>query len=113
MRSRIWLPLAMVAMLGTVTAGGTAFAAETGQEEGKDAALLANAKVSLSQAISAAEQSAGGRAIGAGVDNENGKVSISVDVAKGQGVQTVLVDPQTGQVTGTKASGDGDTEQAD
>ena len=47
------------------------------------------------------------------MDNENGKVSISVDVAKGQSVQTVLVDPQTGQVTGTKASRDGDTEQAD
>lgn len=113
MNTRKFAPLALAAMIGTIAVGGTAFAAENGKEEAQDAALLANAKVSLSQAITAAEQQSGGKAIGAGIDNANGKVSITVDVANGQNVKTVLVDPQTGQVTGTQAGGDGDTEQAD
>ncbi len=110
----MFAPVALAAMIGAVAVGGTAFAAENGKEESNDAALMASSKVSLSQAISAAEQQSGGKAISAGVDNQNGRVSISVDVTKGQGVQTVMVDPQTGQVTGTQAAGaEGDAETAD
>ncbi len=113
MNTKRLAPLALVAMFGVAAAGGTAFAGENSKEEAQDAALLASAKISLSQAITAAEQQYGGKAIGAGIDNANGHLSITVDVAKGQSVQTVLVDPQTGKVTGTQQAGDGDTEQAD
>ncbi len=112
MNTRKFAPLAFAVILAT-GAASTAALAKGGHEESQDAAALANAKVTLSQAIATAEQQAGGKAISAGVDNENGTVRIAVDVASNQGVKTVLVDPQTGQATGTKPAGDGDHEEAD
>ncbi len=110
MIARKYVPLALAAALAA-SASGAAFAEERADEG--DAAALANAKVSLSQAIATAEQQAGGKAVEAGVDDENGTVRIAVRVASNQGVRTVLVDPQSGQVTGTKADGDHDGEDSD
>lgn len=105
-------PLAFAVVLATGVASTAAFA-NGEKEDANDAAALANAKITLSQAIATAEQQTGGKAIGAGVDNENGIVSIAVDVAGSQGVKTVLVDPQTGRITATKAGGNGDGEETD
>jgi uncharacterized membrane protein YkoI len=112
MNARKFVPLALAAILATSAAGSAALAKER-NDEGRDAAALANAKVSLAQAIATAEQQAGGKAVGAGVDNENGTVRIAVEVADGQGVKTVLVDPLSGQVTGTHSGGDHDEEEHD
>lgn len=103
------LPVALAATVITVAAGSLASSKERG-EAGHDAAALVNAKVTLQQAIATAEQQAGGKAVGAGVDNENGIVRIAVEVAGSQGMRTVLVDPQSGQVTATH---DGDREEND
>lgn len=103
------LPVALAATVIIGGAGNLALSKERG-EAGHDAAALANAKVTLQQAIATAEQQAGGKAVGAGVDNENGIVRIAVEVASNQGVRTVLVDPQSGQVTATH---DGDHEEDD
>jgi len=101
-RPRIALPaLAGVLVLGLASA---ALAKEN--QDQSDAATMAAAKVSLSQAIATAEQHAKGKAFDAGVDNQNGKARISVEVAGSQGVQTVLIDPATGAVVGTHAGGE-------
>lgn len=99
------VPVALAVLLATGAASGVALANGSGEEQ-QDAAQLANAKVTLIEAIATAEHQAGGQAVGAGVDNENGTVRIAVDVAGTQGVKTVLVDPQTGKVTGTMPAGD-------
>jgi len=40
------------------------------------------------------------------VDNENGRVTIAVEIAAKDGVRTVLIDPATGQVAATRTGGD-------
>lgn len=104
-------PFAFAAILAASTAG-VAVAKEAHDDE-DDAAALAHAKISLTQAIAAAEQQAGGKAVGAGVDNENGTVRIAVEIADGQGTKTLLVDPQTGQVTASHDGGDHEDEGTD
>lgn len=103
--------LVAAGMIATGAGGSLAYAEEHGNHT--DAQALANSKISLSQAIATAEQQAGGKAVDAGVDNEKGTVRIAVEVASNQGVKTVLVDPQTGQVTGTKTGGDHESEEND
>ncbi|MBU6497821.1 MAG: hypothetical protein KGJ41_10095 [Rhodospirillales bacterium] len=105
MTARKLAPFALAALLALGATGGVALA-NARNDEGNDAASLANAKVSLVQAIAIAEQQAGGHAVGAGVNNENGRVSIAVDVAAANGVRTVLIDPATGQVAADHAGGD-------
>lgn len=93
-------PLTLAALLATGAAGGIAHAKDRDRNrDGRDAAALANTNVTLTQAIAAAEQQAGGRAVGADVSQERGTTRIAVEVAGPQGVKTVLVDAQTGQVT--------------
>lgn len=106
MNRKTLVPLAATALIGVVAAGGGAFAGGSGKDAARDAALVAKAKVSLSQAITAAEQSTGGKAFDAEVDSENGKLRYSVKVADAQGVKSVLVDPETAQVTAEPADDD-------
>lgn len=106
------VPLAFAVILATGTAAGAGLA-HAGESERSDAAALANAKVTLSQAIATAEQQSGGNAISAGLENQNGIVSISVDVARKQGAETVLVNPQTGQVVTIKPADDGHDGEAE
>ena len=103
--------LAVAGLIATGAAGRLGYAEEHGDQG--DVQALANSKISLSQAIATAEQKAGGKAVGAGVDNENEAARIAVEVASNQGVKTVLVDPQTGQVTGTKTEGAHESEEND
>ena len=105
MKSRRLAPIALAALLALGATGGIALANDH-HNEGNDAAALANAKVTLVQAIATAELQAGGRAVGAGVDNENGRVTIAVEIAAKDGVRTVLIDPATGQVAATRTGGD-------
>lgn len=109
MNARKFTPLALAALVAAGTVSGVALAKETDHEKA-DAAALASAKVSLSQAIATAEQKSGGKAVGAGVDHEKGAVRIAVEVVGGHGVQTVLVDPQSGQVTATHNGGEHEDE---
>ena len=80
--------------------------AKSGEQDGRDAAALAGTKVSLTQAIAAAEQQGGGKAVGADISQEGGVVRIAVEVAGPQGVRTMLVDGQTGQVSPAPAGQD-------
>ena len=91
-------------LVGALAIGLAGTARADSSEDRSDAAVLAAAKVSLGQAIAIAERRAGGRAIGAEVDNGNGAARIAVEVASAQGVRTVLIDPQTGHVIAIRAT---------
>lgn len=100
------VPLALAALLAAGAVGGVARAEDRDRnEDRRDAAALAGMKVTLQQAIATAEQQAGGRAVGADVSREQGATRIAVEIAGPQGVKTVLVDAQTGQVTAAHDGG--------
>lgn len=91
-----------VALAGLFAAGalaGTAFAAD--HSERREETALQNAKVTLPQAIAIAEQQTGGKAFDAGVDIKHAHTGIAVETNGPKGVQTVIVDAQSGQVVGT------------
>ena len=106
MSNRIRIALAALLAAGAL-AGGTALAAgNTGEE--KEATALQSAKITLTQAIATAEQQTGGKAYDAGVDVKGGVIRIAVETNGPKGVQTVVVDAQSGQVVGTHAGGEQD-----
>ena len=97
-RSKL-IPVAMIAVLA-LSGTGAAFAAsekKTGNEQNETAAVLA-AKTSLTQAIVEAEKQGGGKAVHAGIENQNGSIAYDIEVANGTAVQKVLVDLATGKV---------------
>ena len=104
MKIRMIAPLALAAFVAAAAAGGIAYAKDQEQDH-RDVAALAAMKVTLAQAIATAEQQSGERAVGADVSHEKGVARIAVEVAGPQGVKTVMVDGQTGQVTATTAGG--------
>ena len=106
------LPVALAALVATGAAGGFAFAQDRGQS-GRNEASLAATTVTLQQAIATAEQQAGGRAVSADIERERGTTQIEVKVAGPQGVKTVVVDAQSGQVTATRAGDQDDQDDKD
>ena len=98
-------PAVLATLIVFGLAGGIAHAADRDQDQ-RDTAALATMKVSLTEAITAAEQQAGGKAVGADLVQENGATRIAVEIASQQGIKTVLVDGQSGKVMATKDSGE-------
>jgi uncharacterized membrane protein YkoI len=91
------LTAAIAAALAATAIGGGAYAAKAGQVE--DALAIANSKVSLAQAIAAAEQHVGGKAAKAELEDENGQWVFGVEVVKdATQVMDVKVDAATGKV---------------
>jgi uncharacterized membrane protein YkoI len=75
-------------------------------EEAQERAALQNAKITLSEAIAAAEKEVpGGKVIDAEVDIVNGAASYVVEVDK-DGLQTVRVDLETGKALKVVAEAD-------
>lgn len=102
LRSRI-LPIPMVAAIA-LGGAGAAFAGEKEVDEQQEITTVLSAKTSLAQAIAAAEQQTGGKAIDTGLENQDGNIAYEVMVAKGTTVQKVLVDLNTGTVLKVMAS---------
>lgn len=67
---------------------------------------LALAKISLSQAVAAAEQHAGGQATRAELEHYKGKTAFEVEVVKAGHVSMVTVDATDGKVLAAKADRD-------
>lgn len=128
MQKRKWTIAAMAVLAatgagiaGVANAGGArAIVGERGEsgergeadERGEDArelATLRNARVSLAQAVTAAETRTGLKAMEAGIDDEGRGAVYEVNVADGAAEKTVLVDTQTGKVTSVVA----DAEEAE
>ena len=97
-RSKIILS-SLVALI-TLAGAGAAFAGENGKETDQQSELNAvtNAKTSLSQAIAAAEQETGGKAVDTGLENQDGVMAYEIEIAKGNTLQRVLVDADSGKV---------------
>src|ERR1700681_4602161 len=94
--------LVTLTVVSVLTAGalGAAVAAHAKDKElqTNEAAIMVNAKVTMAQAIATAEQHTGGKAIGTGIEDENGTVLLEVQVLKDNQKHSVLIDPQSGQV---------------
>lgn len=90
----------IVATVLALGAGTAAFAADRGNDAVSD---LAQAKITLVQAITAAEQHAGGRATKAELERRKGKPAFEVEVVKGTAVANVVVDAADGKVLAANA----------
>jgi uncharacterized membrane protein YkoI len=99
---------AVIALAGALFLGlaGPTFAENT--DEAREETALQGAKLTLSQAISIAEHQTGGNAFDAGVDVDHGKPRIVVETNGASGVQTVVVDAESGQIVGGHAGGEPD-----
>ena len=106
MTAKTWIAVALgVVITGTIA--GRARAAESrGGTDKDDIATFAGAKITLSEAVAAAERQTGAKAIEAGVENKNGAVAFEVKVANGNSVQNVIVDAQSGRVLQVGAAED-------
>jgi uncharacterized membrane protein YkoI len=68
------------------------------REDKAELAAFQTAKQSLIQALKAAEQHTGGKAIDAGLEETEGKVVYEIEVVKNGELQSVEVNPESGQV---------------
>ncbi|MDA8107992.1 MAG: PepSY domain-containing protein [Betaproteobacteria bacterium] len=96
MRSRKTVILGAVAAVAL--ASSLVYAASGMNEEQNDAAALAQAKISLVQAIAAAEQHVGGKAASAQLEDENGRLVYGVEVIRDGTASDVKVDIAEGKV---------------
>lgn len=111
------LAAAAVGVAGVANAGGLKAAVSqtvegSGGADASDAreqAIVNGARVSLGQAVAAAEANTGLKATEAGVDDEGAGALYEVSVSDGAVEKTVLVDTQTGRVTSVAA----DAEEAE
>ena len=105
---------AFVALFGLAGAAGLAYAEsdeDDAQEDAREAAAQDAAKLGLGEAITLAEKEIpGGRVIGSEIDTENGIVSYVIDIEK-DGMQTVMIDVQTGEVLSVAAMEADDPDQ--
>ncbi len=87
----------------TIVASSLVYANRDGNEEQHDAVALAQAKISLTQAIAAAERQANGNAIRAELEDENGKLVYGVEIMNGDKSTDVKVDIATGGILSAQA----------
>lgn len=99
---------ASVIVLSLVAGGAAAYAKERSDAPTDEARIMASAKISMSEAIAAAEKATGGKAVGSGIEDQDGLVHFEVTILKDQTRQKVLVDTQTGQIAKTVVANDGD-----
>ena len=87
----------------TIVVSSLVYANRDGNEEQNDAAALAQAKISLTQAVAAAEQKVNGKAVRAELEDENGKIVYGVEVINGGKSIDVKVDIATGGILSAQA----------
>ena len=73
-------------------------AGESKEKEAKELQLFSQAKISLTEAIKAAEQKTGGKALEAELDDESNTVQFEIEVLKDGKIHEVLIDGITGKV---------------
>lgn len=92
----------LMTLFATVIMTGTAVnlaqAGETKEKEAKELRLFSQSKISLSEAIKAAEQKTGGKAMEAELDDESNTVQFEIEILKDGKVHEVKVDGKTGKV---------------
>jgi uncharacterized membrane protein YkoI len=104
MQRKILIP-ALIMAAGVATAGGLVYAQQASAQN--DAITnLAMARISLVQAVTTAEQHAGGRASRAELQNENGRLVYGVEVADNANTTDVKVDATDGTVVSAQLDQD-------
>ena len=97
---------ASLALIASLAAAPMVLADDNKAESAQEAAAVAGAKLTLSQAIEAAQKEVpDARVLKAEVDTENGVPSYVVEVEK-DGVQRLVFDLKTGQMTRMAAEND-------
>jgi uncharacterized membrane protein YkoI len=81
-----------------VTVTNVAKAGESKDKEAKELKLFGEAKISMCEAIKAAEKKTGGKAMEAELDDESTTVQFEIEVLKDGKIHEVLVDGKTGKV---------------
>ncbi len=81
-----------------VTVTNAAQAGESKDKEAKELKLFGEAKISLCEAIKAAEQKTGGKALEAELDDESNTVQFEIEILKDGKIHEVIVDGKTGKV---------------
>lgn len=92
----------MGALIALGTAGAFAYADSETKHENDAIAELAKTKVSLSQAVTVAEQHVSGKASRAALEDEHGRLVYNVEVASAKKVMDVKVDSIDGKVISAK-----------
>ena len=86
-------------------ASGAALASPKGGEEAQEIATVLGAKTSIAQAIAAAEQKTGGRALQIDVDKASGAYVYEIKTLSKDKLTEVLIDPASGQILKTRSEG--------
>ena len=79
-----------------------------GDDGAEHAEGIGSAKMSLAQAVSLAEQQAGGKAYEADFENKHGKMRYEIVVAKDNAAHEIVIDATTGQVVKSVPGKDGE-----
>ena len=82
----------------TATAANVAQAGESKEKEAKELKLFSEAKITLTEAIKAAEKNVGGKAMEAELDDESNTVQFEIEVLKDGKIHEVMIDGITGKV---------------
>ncbi len=102
----------LTALVATAIMSGTtvnlALADESKGDEARELQLFSQAKISLTEAIKAAEQKTGGKALEAEVDEDSNTVQFEVEVVKDGRIHEVMVDGKTGDVLQVSLDDDSD-----
>lgn len=98
------LPATMAAVIA-IGATGAALAATGENENGQEMTAVLGAKTSIAQAIAAAEQQTGGRAMKVDIQKDNGAYLYEVKTVSKDKVAEVFIDPTSGQVVRTDDEG--------
>lgn len=104
--------LTALAALSAITIGNV-YAAKSAEN---DALAVANAKISMTQAVTAAEQYTGGKSARAEYEQHKGQWVYDVEVVKDTKVTDVKVDPSSGRIIAAvedKSDHDDDNDKAD
>jgi uncharacterized membrane protein YkoI len=96
---------AAIALAGILVLGVAGPALAGAKNEAREETALQETSLTLSQAIAIAEHQTGGKAYDAGVAVDHGKSRVVVETNGPTGVQTVIIDAQSGQVVGGHAGG--------
>lgn len=97
-------------VLGSV---GFAYAEKANNDEAKEFLHFSQAKISLADAIKAAENKVGGKAMEAELDDEPKTVQFEVEVVKDGKIHKVSVDGKTGLVLAAALDDDKDDEHVE
>jgi uncharacterized membrane protein YkoI len=95
--NKILKALFAMVIMTSITAN-VAQAGESKDEEAKELKLFGMAKITLIEAIKAAEQNVGGKAMEAEVDDESNTVQFEIEILKDGKIHEVMVDGKTGKV---------------